>query len=125
MRENLLKLEFDGYIEKNNSDDLLKAIEMVLAGKPYFPVIPDTSGSKFKTGNQPDSYSKGNEPSDRELEIMEHVADELTNPEIAKKLFISEFTVKTHRKNFSQKTGIKKRKELIKYLESKGRKVNT
>ena len=45
--------------------------------------------------------------SDREKEIVREVARGLTNKEIADKLFISVFTVTTHRKNITQKLGIK------------------
>ena len=45
--------------------------------------------------------------SDREKEIVAEVARGLTNKEIADKLFISVFTVTTHRKNITQKLGIK------------------
>ena len=45
--------------------------------------------------------------SDREKEIVTEVAKGLTNKEIADKLCISVFTVTTHRKNITQKLGIK------------------
>lgn len=45
--------------------------------------------------------------SDREKEIITEVARGLTNKEIADKLCISIFTVTTHRKNITQKLGIK------------------
>jgi len=45
--------------------------------------------------------------SDREREIIKHVAKGLTNKEIADKLFLSPHTVMTHRKNISNKLGIK------------------
>ena len=45
--------------------------------------------------------------SEREKEIVKEIARGLTNKEIADKLFISVFTVTTHRKNITQKLGIK------------------
>lgn len=45
--------------------------------------------------------------SSREKEILSEVAQGLTNKEIADKLNISVFTVTTHRKNISQKLGIR------------------
>ena len=47
------------------------------------------------------------ELSEREEEIVREVALGLTNKEIAEKLFISIHTVITHRKNITQKLGIK------------------
>lgn len=43
--------------------------------------------------------------STREKEILNFIADEYTNTEIADKLFISVDTVKTHRKNLLEKMG--------------------
>lgn len=45
--------------------------------------------------------------SDREREIIKHVSKGLTNKEIAEKLYLSPHTVMTHRKNISNKLGIK------------------
>ncbi len=45
--------------------------------------------------------------SERELDILRHVAYGLTNHEIADKLFLSVHTVTTHRKNITGKLGIK------------------
>jgi DNA-binding CsgD family transcriptional regulator len=45
--------------------------------------------------------------SERELDVLRLVVKGLSNKEIADKLFISTHTVITHRKNITQKTGIK------------------
>jgi len=45
--------------------------------------------------------------SEREKTILKHVAKGLTNKEIAEKLFLSAHTVITHRKNITNKLGIK------------------
>jgi len=51
---------------------------------------------------------RSDEPiSAREKNILKHIALGLTNKEIADKLFISIHTVVTHRKNITQKLGIK------------------
>ena len=51
--------------------------------------------------------SKSSNLSDREKNILRNVAMGLTNKEIGEKLFISIHTVTTHRKNITQKLGIK------------------
>lgn len=50
---------------------------------------------------------KSSELSDREKNIVRHIALGNTNKEIGEKLFISTHTVITHRKNITQKLGIK------------------
>ena len=52
---------------------------------------------------------------DREQEILNHIALELTSEEIANRLFISRRTVETHRKNILRKTNVKTIVGLIKY----------
>lgn len=54
-----------------------------------------------------DRRPEGNELSEREKEILVAVAKGKTNKEIADEFSISVYTVITHRKNISQKTGIK------------------
>ena len=53
--------------------------------------------------------------SDRELEIVKHIALGNTNKEIADRLFISTHTVMTHRKNIMSKLGINNTAGLVIY----------
>jgi DNA-binding CsgD family transcriptional regulator len=56
----------------------------------------------------------------RESEILKLIADGLTNQEIADQLFISTFTVDTHRKNLLLKFNAKNTATLVKIVVSKG-----
>lgn len=56
---------------------------------------------------QPDVASDGDELSAREKEILVCVAQGMLNKEIADKFSLSIYTVITHRKNITRKTGIK------------------
>lgn len=56
---------------------------------------------------QPKPSGKGNELSSREKEILVCVAQGMLNKEIADKFSLSIYTVITHRKNITRKTGIK------------------
>jgi DNA-binding CsgD family transcriptional regulator len=54
------------------------------------------------------------------MEILALIADELTNQEIADRLFISQRTVHSHRRNLMQKIGVKNTAGLVRYaLEHK------
>jgi len=53
--------------------------------------------------------------SKRELEVLRLIAEEYTNPEIAKELFISIRTVDTHRRNLLEKLQAKNTAGLVKY----------
>lgn len=56
---------------------------------------------------QPEASGEGNELSSREKEILVCVAQGMLNKEIADKFSLSIYTVITHRKNITRKTGIK------------------
>ena len=57
---------------------------------------------------------------EREVDIIDCIAKEMTNAQIADALFISERTVETHRKNIFRKTGIKGVVGLVKFALDKG-----
>lgn len=52
--------------------------------------------------------------SKREIDIIKNIADGLSSLEIAEKLFISDFTVKKHRKNILKKSNCKNTAQLVK-----------
>lgn len=58
--------------------------------------------------------------SKREIEVLCHIAKGLTNCQIAEKLFISQLTVDSHRKNLLLKTGSKNSAALIKFAVDEG-----
>jgi DNA-binding NarL/FixJ family response regulator len=100
-----------GYILKNSSkEELLNAVHMVCDGGIYF------SG---EAGDALKQYQRSNETelpvlSRREKEVLELIAEGYTNPEIAEKLFISSFTVDSHRKNLIAKLNVKNTASLVK-----------
>jgi len=51
----------------------------------------------------------------REKEILKLISDEMTNTEIAEKLFVSPRTIDTHRRNLLQKIGAKNTVGLVKF----------
>jgi len=99
-----------GYILKNSSrEELLKAIRTVSKGGIYF------SG---EAGDALKEYQKSSkvqlpELSPREKEILSLIAEGHNNPQIAEKLFLSSFTVDSHRKNLLAKLEVKNTATLI------------
>jgi len=51
--------------------------------------------------------------SERELEVLQLIAEGLTNPEIASRLFLSPHTVKTHARNIYGKLGVHNRTQAV------------
>lgn len=56
----------------------------------------------------------------RELEILELIAQGMSNREIAEKLFVSENTVKTHSSRLFDKLGAKRRTQAVQIAKEKG-----
>lgn len=106
-----VQLGIDAYISKNIScNELLKALEKITENKYYFS--DEFSDMIVKEINQKNTNSI---LTPREKEILALVANEFSNSEIADKLFISERTVESHRKNIYRKTGQETLVGLIKY----------
>jgi DNA-binding NarL/FixJ family response regulator len=101
---------FHGYVDKSEDPaKVIEAIKQVSAGNIFFP-----SEDKRITAN--DDYAKPEYLTGREVEIMKLIAKGYTNREISRELFISELTVKTHRRNIHQKTGSKNAADLIQFI---------
>jgi len=96
--DQLINAGADGCLLKSRgSRDLIDAIDRVTSGRSYFDTIKDFA--------EKDAHPVFN-LSERELEIIRSIVNGNTSSEIANKLFLSEHTVKTHRKNIFRKIGI-------------------
>ena len=108
---NIMKLRVQGYILKNDaSSELVEAVYRVLAGKTFF-----SSKINQVMMEQINSPASENLLTEREIEIIKLIAGEKSNKQIADKLFISERTVETHRKNIFRKTATNNIVGLIKF----------
>lgn len=56
----------------------------------------------------------------RELEILERIAEGLSNREIATRLFVSENTVKTHSSRLFEKLGARRRTQVVQRAREEG-----
>lgn len=111
----MLDVGISGYVLKNvGNQELIEAIYKVAQGKMHFSddVTEEMVKNKHAKPNKQEDQVKLTE---RELEILKLIVQELNNAEIADKLFISERTVETHRKNMIRKFNTKTIVGLIKY----------
>lgn len=114
------KSGIDGYILKKNAiEELYEGIEEILNGKTYMGrgVSLHAIGQSKKTlvGQKfEDRFIKKNNLTRRELEVLRHISQAMSNKEIAEKLFISDQTVSVHRKNIMRKLGVSNTAGLIK-----------
>lgn len=112
-----------GYLLKgSNMKEIIEAIKAVNGKSRYLSsevqaILMDNLGSaeKDKMPAEPKMVI-----TPREREILNLVALEMTNEEIANKLFISERTVETHRRNISTKTQTKSIVALMNYAMKHG-----
>lgn len=96
-----------GYILKNATlDELLEALDTVIKGKTFL------SNDTAATLRRPDNITIPVITS-REKEVLELIAEGMTNNEIAQQLFISPTTVETHRKSLLNKFGAKNTASLV------------
>lgn len=99
-----------GFIGKNSDrEEVLKAINKIREGGTYFS--PEVSEILLR--NYSGKRSTENQFSKRELEILSLICQGFSNHDIAEKLFLSELTVTTHRKNIMRKAGISKASNLV------------
>lgn len=108
-----------GYILKDASkQQLLTAIQTVSAGNNYFDQQIQQQLLDYFKAKKTASDLRG-ELSGREMEIVREIAKGGSSKAISERLFLSEHTVRTHRRNILQKLGLHNTAELIhKAMES-------
>jgi DNA-binding NarL/FixJ family response regulator len=114
-------LEAEGYMTKNaSSAELKEAISCVLEGKKCYPSQDKRSEAPARSAYFVDDFQKKFHLTKREVEIIGLVCREMSSKEIAAALFLSEFTVNTHRKNILRKLDIKNVAGLVNFAKENG-----
>ncbi|MFZ5809651.1 MAG: response regulator [Chloroflexota bacterium] len=109
-----------GYLLKDASpEELLKAIHDVYRGMPS--LHPSIALQLLREINRPSELPRAENPlSERELEVLKLIAQGLTNQEIATKLVLSEWTVRTHVRNILTKLHLANRTQAALFALRKG-----
>ena len=113
-----------GFILKDATvDDFLRTIRSVAGGNKVLP--PHLTGSLFSqivehavSGPKKFSLIKSVRMTKREKQVIELIADGLTNKEIAQKLHLSTYTVKSHVHNILEKLALHTRVQIAKYAHT-------
>jgi DNA-binding NarL/FixJ family response regulator len=113
-----------GFVSKKAGyEELIHAIKIVHTGRKY--ICTETS-KKLKNLNEflagiEDTLQSTNEFfSKREKQVLQLLAKGYSSRNIAEKLFITEKTVESHRKNLVEKAQVKNTVELIAYASMRG-----
>lgn len=112
-----------GYILKDiTPENLVRAIHAIVRGQTMVhPRIARRVLDRLSLiAQDPEGRIYGNGLTEREVEILVEVAKGATNKEIAKKLFISESTVKSRLRNIFRKISVRDRAEAAAYAIRKG-----
>jgi len=107
----ILKEGVNGYMLKRDPHkELITALDAIAEGKVY--LSNEINSMLIRSIDRKDERSLLTE---REREVLNLIAQENTNKQIAETLFISERTVETHRKNIFRKTQTSSLVGLIKF----------
>lgn len=106
-----------GYVPKNfKPQELIEAIHLVNDGQKFMKGIVSEKFISSYLKSEKEKKMKQDIPlSERELEVLKHMSQGLSNKQIADKLFISIRTVETHKHNLMKKLNIYSTAELVIY----------
>lgn len=106
--QSAIELGADGFALKTESPrNTVAAIRQTASGHLVYP----RAARRWIARQQDNPIELGSDLSDREWEVLSHLAQGLTNIEIGRKLDISENTVRFHLKNIFQKLQVSNRTE--------------
>jgi DNA-binding NarL/FixJ family response regulator len=112
----MLNAGASGYLLKTvKNDELITAICAVHKGETY--IQQSLARGFVNHQHNANSTEKTKMLSPREIEIIKLIAQDMTTADISKKLYLSVYTVETHRKNIWRKTGVKSLMGLINYAK--------
>ena len=100
-----------GYLLKDAPrEDLIRAVRAAAEGQPVLaPTVAQRLMTRLQTPAPAATEAVSEALTDRELEVLRLVSSGATNREAARKLFISEATVKTHLLHTYAKLGVRDR----------------
>src|SRR5690606_28213921 len=106
--QNQNQLKIIGYKNgKTHDSGFSSAFNYLISQNTTALELQDIFSRCWKTGIKSTRAQENDELTSREKEVLKLVALGFSNKAIAEKLFISIHTVITHRKNITEKTGIK------------------
>ena len=114
----LIEIGVHSYLLKSaEPEEVQKAMISVINNDFYYnQLVARALHQKVRLGNSDKLLEDDkNQLTKREIEILELICQELTMKEIGEKLFISEQTIHTHRKNLMKKTEAKNAVGLVKF----------
>jgi len=118
----MLQAGANGYVPKRAApEELLTALRTAADGGVYlYPSLARLLVRDYLSGDREAAPAGIDGLTDREQEVLAHLAEGASNQEIADTLNISPKTVARHRENLMRKLNLHSRSELVKYAIRKG-----
>jgi len=119
----MLEAGASGYVPKRAApEELLTAIRAAAHGEVYlYPSMAKLLVKDYLASEPTErEQTPGHDLTEREQEVLSHLAEGESNEEIAKMLVISPKTVARHRENIMRKLNLHSRAELVRYAIRKG-----
>lgn len=119
----MLEAGASGYVPKRAApEELLTAIRAAAHGEVYlYPTMAKLLVRDYLVSEPVENEESGRKNlTDREHEVLTHLAEGESNDEIANALVISPKTVARHRENIMRKLNLHSRSELVRYAIRKG-----
>lgn len=119
----LIEIGVHSYLLKNaDPEEVHRAIISVINNDFYYnQLVSKALHKKIKRdGLEKSTIQNKADVSPREVEILQLICQELTMKEIGEKLYLSEQTIQTHRKNLMKKTQAKNAVGLVKFAFQNG-----
>lgn len=119
---NMLDAGASGYVPKRAApEELVSAIQTAANGEVYlYPSMAKLLVRDYLAGDSEDKKKPRDGLTDREHEVLIHLAEGASNDEIGRILVISPKTVARHRENIMRKLNLHSRAELVRYAIRKG-----
>lgn len=118
----MLEAGASGYLLKDaGKEEMIRAIRTVAEGNTYYSNrVSSAIVEHLRSPNRPAAKKVAIPLTKREIEVLQLIAEEYSNPEIAEKLFVSIRTVDAHRRNLIEKLSVKNTAGLVKYAIKHG-----
>lgn len=121
--QELLQAGVSGYVLKqSSSDEIIRAIHTVAEGNSYLD--PAITGKVFNNFTEQHNNLRGETAgtplSDRESEVLRHIALGYSNTEIADKMSVSIKTIEAQKASALRKLEMRNRKDIIRYAILQG-----
>lgn len=105
----------NGYLTKNATNvEFCSAIKKVSCGEMHYSsAVTDILANQIIRKNRSEAHLNSKNITRREMEVLQHIINGLSNKEIAEKLFVSKRTVDNHRFHLMKKMGAKNTADIV------------